>query len=155
VLNGYRQQNQDQLYRFRFRAKQAEVDTTSIIFSGAEGFLWQDDRKAYPALVDSVVRVRVCRDNGAQLIGRVAQPRLISVTPNPARETVSVEYQSAGSATLSITDALGACLSTIDVSKTETSAMLMIRVDDLPAGPYYVTLVTNAFINSQLLIVVP
>jgi hypothetical protein len=134
VLNGYRQQNQDQLYRFRFRAKQAEVDTTSIIFSGAEGFLWQDDRKAYPALLDSVVRVRVCRDNGPQLIGRAAQPRLISVTPNPAREKILVTYESQVPTTLELVTMDGRVVKQLPLRAER--ATITIDAADIGRGTY-------------------
>jgi hypothetical protein len=134
VLNGYRQQNQDQLYRFRFRAKQAEVDTTSIIFSGAQGFIWQDDRKAYPALVDSVVRVRVCRDSGPQLIGRVAQPRLISVTPNPAREKILVTYESQVPTTLELVTMDGRVVKQLPLRAER--ATITIDAADIGRGTY-------------------
>ncbi len=134
VGNGYRQPKQSQLYRFRFRAKQSEVDTTSIIFSGAQGFVWQDDRKAYPALVDSLVRVRVCQDGGAQLVGRTVPARFISITPNPARDKITVTYVTASAATLDVMTMDGRLIRQLPLRADQRS--VDIDATDLSRGTY-------------------
>jgi len=157
VGNGYRQQNQPLLYRFRFRAKQAEVDSTSIIFSGAKGFVWQDDRKAYPALVDSVVRVRVCRDGGPQLVGRVLPARIVRATPTPARDAVDVELNltgtSASTGTIDIVTADGRRVKTHNVNQHTKN--LRIDLTDLSAGIYTIMLTTSTGADHISMVVVP
>ena len=157
VSNGFRQQNQVQLYRFRFRAKQAEVDSTSIIFSGAKGFVWQDDRKAYPALVDSVVRVRVCRDGGPQLVGRVLPARIVRATPTPARDAVDVELNlestSTSTGTIDIVTADGRRVKTHNVNQHTKN--LRIDLTDLSAGIYTIMLTTSTGADHISMVVVP
>ena len=153
VSNGFRQQNQVQLYRFRFRAKQAEVDSTSIIFSGAKGFVWQDDRKAYPALVDSVVRVRVCRDGGPQLIGRMLTPSIVRATPSPARNVVDVELQGPVAGTLELSTADGRRVISRIIS--EDTKRVQLDLSALGAGIYTIALTTPRGVDHVPLIVVP
>ena len=157
LASGMRQQNQVQLYRFRFRAKQAEVDTTTIMFTGAQGFVWQDDRKAYPALVDSVVRVRVCRDGGPQLVGRMLPAQIVRATPSPARDAVDIELNLGGS---------GTSAGTIDVMSADGRRVISravnhdtkhLRLDltGLSAGIYTVVLTTPTTSDHVTMIVVP
>lgn len=153
VLNGYRQQNQRELYRFRFRAKQAEVDTTSIIFSGAKGFIWMDDRKAYPALLDSVVRVRVCTDGGPQLIGRIVKSRLVSMSPNPASDYIDVMFNIVSDSRLRIVNSIGNVMIDLALSATDQVTSRTIDVSQFPSGSYQVILSAHGDVQNALLVV--
>lgn len=152
VLNGYRQQNQRELYRFRFRAKQGEIDTTSIIFSGANGFVWQDDRKAYPALLDSVVRVRVCQDGGPQIIGRVVPPRIVSIAPNPTREFIDVNYYAEETAVVKVTSTTGIEVMSMTV-QSSTEGSLRIDGRGISSGLYCLTISSISGAHSHLILV--
>jgi len=165
LASGLRQQNQVQLYRFRFRAKQAEVDTTTISFTGAQGFVWQDDRKAYPALVDSVVRVRVCRDGGPQLVGRMLPARIVRAAPSPARDAVDIELNLSDAGTSAGITA-GTSPGTIDVMSADGRRVMTrevnhetkyLRLDltGLSAGIYTVVLTTPTASDHVTMIVVP
>ncbi|MFM8771898.1 MAG: hypothetical protein ACKOE4_07770 [Candidatus Kapaibacterium sp.] len=153
VLNGYRQQNQRELYRFRFRAKQGEVDTTSIIFSGAKGFVWLDDRKAYPALLDSVVRVRVCRDGGPQLIGRRVPPRIVSTSPSPADDHIDIYYSAEENATIKMTSTTGIEVLSLAVPPMSKGSLRMV-VSGFSTGLYWLSIASVSGLHSQSILVI-
>lgn len=155
IGSGIRQANQNQLYKFRFRAKQAEVDTTTIIFSGARGFAWSDDRKAYPALVDSVVRVRICNDGGPQLIGRSIVGGIRSVVPNPARDVVNVMYTAQEESKLVVTSIEGTDVLSMSLERATAPREISFSVNTLPAGSYRISIVSLFGIHSQHIIVLP
>ena len=113
--------------------------------------------KAYPALVDSVVRVRVCQDGGPQLVGRMLPARIVRATPSPARDAVDIE--------LNLGDA-GTSAGTIDVMSADgrrvmTRAVkhdtkhLRLELTGLSAGIYSVVLTTPTTSDHITMIVVP
>ena len=119
--------------------------------------VWQDDRKAYPALVDSVVRVRVCRDGGPQLVGRMLPAQIVRATPSPARDAVDIELNLGGS---------GTSAGTIDVMSADGRRVISravnhdtknLRLDltGLSAGIYTVVLTTPTTSDHVTMIVVP
>ena len=115
--------------------------------------VWQDDRKAYPALVDSVVRVRVCRDGGPQLVGRMLPAQIVRATPSPARDAVDIELNLSSAGTIDVMSADGRRVMTRAV-KHDTKH-LHLDLSGLSAGIYTVVLTTPTTSDNVTMIVVP
>jgi hypothetical protein len=140
IIDGQYQPGQMLLEQLRFRAKQAEVDTTSIRFIGAGGFTWLDNQDLITAAADTVVRVRLCRDGGPQLIGRTIPSRIVRAAPMPASDVLDIELDIQSPGTLELVATDGRRIITHDVVRTMSH--LRLDVSSLSAGVYTLALTT-------------
>jgi hypothetical protein len=78
----------------------------------------------------------------------------LRLMPNPARETVRLEFQQpvAGNIAISINDALGRTVQAFDGDQQEGHYFLDLDVRDLPRGTYFVRLGIGHFSDTQVLV---
>ena len=153
VIDGQYQPGQPLIHQLRFRAKQAEVDTTSIRFVGAGGFTWLDNQDIITAAADTVIRVRLCRDGGPQLIGRTIPSRIVRATPMPANNALDIELDVQSPGTLELVAADGRRVIARDVNRAVSH--IHLDVSSLSAGAYTLVLTTTDGARYRPVVIVP
>ena len=153
VTNGLRQPGQTSLQELRFRAKLAEVDTTSLRFVNANGLVWLDDQRITTAATDTVVRIRICREGGPQLIGRTMPSRIVQARPTPARDQLDVDLEIYSACQLELLTADGRAVVRRELDLPTTS--IRLDLSQLGAGVYTLVLTTRTGAQYLPIIIAP
>ncbi len=93
----------------------------------------------------------VCKEGGTRLLNPTSQTAILSITPNPAAETIRIQYKNAdeGSAEFRLIDVLGQVVSTTLLSKTQ-QGNVQIDIRTIPSGLYFGVFTTGSIQTNVL-----
>ncbi len=91
----------------------------------------------------------ICKEGGPRFVNGSLHSAMRSVTPNPAGETITIEYSNAdeGKAEFNLTDVLGNTVKSARLEKVQ-NGVLTIDLSDVPQGLYFGTFKTESVVSS-------
>lgn len=154
----------DTLYRKSFLVKLADIDSIVLSFkkfNAHEGFEWiytnDTDIKFVYRLIDSVVYIRVCKDDGKQYIRFASADDIKNIVPNPSTGSsiITLSIGIEGECTVSLVDIFGRVIQEVHYDKLSKGEHNMkFDESNLETGAYYVVMRTGFNVASQKVSVV-